>query len=158
MPKITFHSLPSEIVAVLRNGGPDAYGNAPERTVSDGTGNPCRHCLDFIPEGASMLILAHRPFTALQPYAETGPIFLCAGARTPWSGKGEPPILASPDYLVKGYTAEERIRYGTGKIVPLTEVSQYAETLLEREDISFVDVRSARNNCFQARITRSGSE
>lgn len=72
--------------------------------------------------------------------------------------RGSPPILASPDYLVKGYTAEERIRYGTGKIVPLTEVSQYAETLLEREDISFVDVRSARNNCFQARITRSSSE
>lgn len=157
MPNITFHPLPSEIVDALRNGGPDAYGNPPERVISDGAGNPCRHCLDFIPEGAPMLILAYRPFTALQPYAETGPIFLCADACAPWSGEGEPPILASPDYLLKGYTAEERIRYGTGKIVPRADVAQYAATLLEREDISFVDIRSARNNCFQARITRSGS-
>lgn len=73
-----------------------------------------------------------------------------------WRGR-PPPILTSPDYLLKGYTAEERILYGTGKIVPRADVAQYAETLLERDDISFVDVRSARNNCFQTRITPGGS-
>jgi hypothetical protein len=64
-------------------------------------------------------------------------------------------MLDSPDYLLKGYTTDQRIRYGTGKIVAKTEIASYAADLLAREEISFVDVRSARNNCFQARIVRA---
>ena len=64
----------------LRAGGGDAYGNPAERTISDGEGNPCRHCLGFVPKGEEMLILAHRPFGAVQPYAETGPIFVATVA------------------------------------------------------------------------------
>ena len=156
MPQIRYQPLATEAVRALRAGGPDAYGNPPERVLATGSGNPCRHCLDFVPEGAEMLILAHRPFDRLQPYAETGPIFLCAGECAAWSGAGVPPILqTSPDFLLKGYTAEARISYGTGRVVARTEVADYAASLLERADIAFVDVRSARNNCFQLRITRA---
>lgn len=153
MDTIKFLPLPSNKVKALRNGGLDAYGCAPERAVSDGAGNPCRHCLDYIPKGTEMLILAYRPFDTAQPYAETGPIFLCADDCKPWSGADIPPIMnGSPDYLIKGYTAEQRIRYGTGKVVSKDDVLAYATHLLTRDDISFVDVRSARNNCFQTRI------
>ncbi len=155
MAKIKFLPLPGDKVRALRNGGRDAYDCAPEHALSDGSGNPCRHCLGFIPKGAGMLILAYRPFDGLQPYAETGPIFLCADACERWSGAGVPPILASPSYLLKGYTAYQRIRYGTGKIVEREEIAAYAAELLDRDDIGFVDVRSARNNCFQLRIARS---
>ncbi|MDR0808796.1 MAG: DUF1203 domain-containing protein [Gemmobacter sp.] len=154
MEKIKFLPLPSDKVNALRNGGRDAYDCLPEHAVSDGEGNPCRHCLDFIPKGAGMLILAWRPFDGVQPFAETGPIFLCADACKPWSGAGIPPILTSPDYLLKGYTADQRIRYGTGKVVARSEVASYAAELLARDEISFVDLRSARNNCFQTRIVR----
>ena len=75
-----FSAIPSEIAHHYRSGGMDANGQVPERIVSDGAGNPCRHCLKMIPKGAGMLVLAHRPFPALQPYAEVGPIFLCADA------------------------------------------------------------------------------
>lgn len=159
MPEPRYHPLPSDAVRALRHGGRDAYGNLPERVRSDGPGNPCRHCLDFVPEGAEMLIAAWRPFGALQPYAETGPIFLCAGECAAWSGEGMPPILSgSPDYLLKGYTADERILYGTGRVVPREEIAAYAAELLEREEIAFVDLRSARNNCFQLRMTRQGGD
>jgi len=43
---------------------------------------------------------------------------------------------------------------GTRKVVSQGEISAYAAELLERDEISFVDVRSARNNCFQLRIVR----
>jgi hypothetical protein len=155
MDQIKFLPLSSDRVSALRSGGRDAYDCVPERAVSDGAGNPCRHCLDFIPKGAGMLILAYRPFDTAQPYAETGPIFLCAEACHAWSGRGLPPMLDSPDYLLKGYTADQRIRYGTGKIVAKAEIASYAAQLLAREEISFVDVRSARNNCCQARIVRA---
>ncbi|MFN4171338.1 MAG: DUF1203 domain-containing protein [Pseudorhodobacter sp.] len=155
MQRIRYEALDSAVVSALRAGGRDAYGCLPERVRAEGTGNPCRHCLGFVPEGAEMLILAHRPFCAVQPYAETGPIFLCAGDCARWSGSGVPPILTtSVDYLLKGYCARERIVYGTGRVTLREDVADYAASLLARADIAFVDVRSARNNCFQCRILR----
>jgi len=150
---LVYEALASDLVAGLRAGGPDAYGHPAERAVSDGDGNPCRHCLDFVPKGAAMLILAHRPFSVPQPYAETGPIFLCADGCARHPGTSLPPILrSSPAYLVKGYSADERIVYGTGRVVPAAEVPGYGQTLLADPRVAFVDVRSARNNCFQLRL------
>lgn len=157
MEQLRFLPLPTDKVAAVRNGGHDAYGRAPEQVRSDGDGNPCRHCLGFVPKGSAMLVLAWRPFDGLQPYAETGPVFLCADACAAWDGHGVPPILtSSPDYLLKGYTADQRICYGTGKVVGREDVVAYAAGLLDRDPISFVDVRSARNNCYQVRIVRPG--
>ena len=152
MPRFT--PLDLETVATLRAGGPDAYGNPAERAVSDGGGNPCRCCLRHIEEGAPMLIAAARPFPEPQPHAETGPIFLHAETCAPWDGEGVPPIATSPDYLLKGYRADHRIAYGTGAIVPAAEMEAYAATVLADPQIAFVDMRSARNNCWQARIVR----
>ena len=55
---IRFTPLPTATVRALQSGGPDAYGQPPERHVSDGGGNPCRHCLRMIPAGAPMLVLS----------------------------------------------------------------------------------------------------
>lgn len=151
MPRIT--ALPTDLVTAWRSGAGDAYGNPPERQVAHGSGNPCRHCLDFIPQGAEMLVLAHRPFAGLHPYAETGPIFVCAAPCARFEGDGIPPALRdSPDYLLKGYGADERIVYGTGKVVAAEALMAHAEWALGWPGVAFVDVRSARNNCFQARI------
>ena len=151
--RLQYEALASDLVAELRAGGPDAYGLPAERVVSDGAGNPCRHCLGFVPEGAGMLILAHRPFAALHPYAETGPIFLCADGCARHPGDDLPPVLtSSPDYLLKGYSADERIVYGTGRVVVAGQIGDYAAQLLSDPRVAFVDVRSARNNCFQLRM------
>ena len=148
----TYLPYDPETVHRLRAGGPDAYGNPAERLRSDGAGNPCRSCLDYVPEGAAMLVAAARPFAALQPYAETGPIFLCA-ACAPWTGTGRPPVLTgSATYLVKGYDKRERIVYGSGRIVAQADVDTYVGHLLAQDGIAFVDLRSASNNCF---ITRA---
>ena len=152
MPR--FVPIPTEIVRACQAGGVDSYGLLPERRVSDGGGNPCRHCLRMIPEGAGMLVLAHRPFGALQPYAETGPIFLCADACAAGGGEEVPEILASPDYILRGYGPDERIVYGTGGVVPTGRIAARAEEVLAMPGVAFVHVRSARNNCFQVRMER----
>ena len=142
-------------VACVRAGGADANGQPAERAVSDGDGNPCRSCLRDIAKGEAMLILAARPFPEPQPYAEVGPIFLHAEGCVPWDGEGIPPILTtSPDYLVKGYTADHRIRYGTGAVVRAERLAVEVAARLTRDEVAFVDVRSARNNCFQTRAVR----
>jgi hypothetical protein len=150
---VTFEALPTEAVRALRNGGVDAYGRRPERKVSDGGGVPCRHCMRNVAAGEPYLVLAYRPFPELQPYAETGPIFLHADeCERAEPGAGLPEILASPDYIVRGYGGDDRIVYGTGAVVPTADIADRAEALLARDDVAYVHVRSARNNCYQCRI------
>jgi Protein of unknown function (DUF1203) len=154
-PAMRFVAIPTEIVRAYQRGGPDANGQVPERKLSDGGGNPCRHCLRMIPEGAEMLVLAHRPFPAPQPYAELGPIFLCADECPAGGGEAVPEILASSDYIVRGYGPDDRIVYGTGAVVPTGRIAEEAGGRLTDPRVAYVHVRSARNNCFQVRIDRT---
>jgi hypothetical protein len=152
---IRYSALSTETAAAYRAGARDANGQAPERHVSGGVGYPCRHCLDFVPEGAAVLILAHRPFHALQPYAETGPIFLCADECERYVG-GAPAIFAgTPAYLIKGYGADHRIVYGTGRVVPTERIEAESEAIFSDERVAYIHVRSAKNNCYQLRIDRA---
>lgn len=152
---IRFTAIPTETVRAYQAGGPDANGQTPERHVSDGGGNPCRHCLGMVPKGAALLVLAHRPFPAPQPYAEIGPIFLCAGPCAPGGGPDLPAMLASPDYIVRGYGEDHRIVYGTGAVTPTAQIPARAAELFRDARVAYVHVRSARNNCFQCRIDRT---
>lgn len=150
-----YSAMPTNIARAYQAGKADAYGLAPEHAVSNGPGTPCRHCLDDIPKGASMLILAYRPFDGVHPYAETGPIFLCSEPCERGGGDALPPVLGtSPDYLVKGYCSDNRIVYGTGAIVPSAEIPVHAAQVFEDSKVTYVHVRSARNNCYLARIDR----
>jgi hypothetical protein len=153
---IQFKALPTDDVRDLQRGGSDAYGQMPERKISDGDGMPCRHCLKNIAAGDAYLVLAYRPFPELQPYAETGPIFLHAEECERAAGsEALPEILESPDYIVRGYGRDDRIVYGSGGVTPTGGITARAEILLERDDIAYVHVRSARNNCYQCRIERA---
>ena len=147
-----FTPIPTDIVRAYQAGGLDANGQPPERHISDGGGNPCRHCLGMIPKGAGMLVLAHRPFPAPQPYAEVGPIFLCADPCTAGTAEDLPAMLASPDYIVRGYGPDNRIVYGSGGVVATPEIPARAQALFTDPRVAYVHVRSARNNCFQCRI------
>lgn len=155
MPRLT--ALPTALVTAWRAGAPDAHGLPPERHVSDGTGNRCRHCLRLIREGTDFLIVAHRPFDHLHAYAEVGPLFVCADdcARHADDGRLPPAMTSAPDYLIKGYAADERIVYGTGQIVAPEAMLGAAEALFADPQVAFVHIRSARNNCYQARIDRA---
>jgi Protein of unknown function (DUF1203) len=147
-------AIPTEMARHYQAGGADANGQVPERTVASGGGNPCRHCLKMIPDGEGMLVLAHRPFPALQPYAELGPIFLCADACEAGGGAEVPEMLASPEYIVRGYGADNRIVYGTGAVTATGAIAARASELLADPRVAYLHVRSARNNCYQCRIAR----
>lgn len=152
---IAFRGLSTHTVNILRQTRRDAYDNPIERRLANGDGC-CRHCLAPTPPDQDMLILAHRPFEGLNPYTETGPIFLCAeDCQAPKPEATIPTLLAAPQYLVRGYSSDERIVYGTGKVIPTPEIPAYAQQLLSDPAIAFVDVRSASNNCYQCRIRRA---
>ncbi len=153
---IRFIALDEDVVATLRSGGLDANGQIPEVNRAESDGLPCRFCLSDIKIGEAYLTLAHRPFPALQPYAEVGPIFLHAEACRRGGGDGRlPEFLDSPQYIVRGYGHNDRIVYGTGRVVATEAIPVAAEDLLARADISYVHVRSASNNCYHCRIERA---
>ena len=150
-----FTPIPTDAARVWQAGGPDAYDMVPERQISDGDGVPCRHCLQIVAAGKPYLVLAYRPFPALQPYAETGPIFLCADpCNAPEPGEALPAILTSPSYILRGYDAGHRIVYGTGTVVPTNALPGAAIALLDRPGIAYAHIRSASNNCFQVAVVK----
>lgn len=157
MTTIAFAAIPTIDAEALRGGAPDAYGLLAERRVTQESGYPCRHCLDFIGEGEPYLTLAYRPFPALQPYAETGPIFLHAEPCARYQAQEVlPPVLTrSPDFILRGYGHDDRIVYGTGAVTLKEMVEDRARALLEKPEIAYIHVRSARNNCYQCRIDRA---
>ena len=156
MSTIQFTSLPTEQVIAYQSGAPDAHGQVPETHISDGSAIPCRHCQQEVAAGDPYLILSYMPFDALQPYAETGPIFLHANACERYTDYDTiPPMFLSREaFLLKGYSTDNRIIYGTGKIVKTSGLTHYAAELLEDPLVAYVHVRSALNNCFSCRIDR----
>ena len=154
MTKVAANAIATEQAEAYRKGAPDANGMPPERAVDMEGGKPCRHCLKYIEQGQEYLTLAHRPFDTPQPYAETGPIFLCAAVCERWEGNEMPPVLAeSPeDRLLKGYSLDHRIVYGLGRIVEPARIAEQAADILQDDRVAYVHARSSTNNCFTCRI------
>jgi hypothetical protein len=140
-------------------GGLDAHGLKPERHVSDGKGVPCRHCLHDVAEGDPYLILAYRPFAERQPYAEVGPIFLHATPCSAYADTESFPAmyLGGEARILRGYGRDNRIIYGTGKVVQPEDIMAYAAALLDDPMTAYVHMRSSMNNCFACRIDRAVS-
>jgi hypothetical protein len=154
MPPLAYVAMSTAEARRLQSGGVDAYGLPQEQKISDGDGAPCRHCLTDVAEGDPYLVLSYRPFPALQPYAETGPIFLhaepCARAEIQTS---VPPMLAKrPAHLVRGYGPDDRIVNGTGAVIASVNLDAEATRILARPGVAYVHVRSAVNSCYTCRI------
>jgi hypothetical protein len=153
---LRFVSMPAETAAAFRADAPDANGQPPERRIAAEDGMPCRHCQRPIKTGEAYLTLAYRPFPALQPYAECGPIFLHAEAcaRYPESALMPSMFATWRDVLLRGYGADDRIVYGTGIVVPAAMVERAARRMLAEENVRYIHMRSSTNNCYQLRIER----
>ena len=159
MSPIVFRAITTHEARQFQAGGVDAYGLKAETRISDGDGVPCRHCLRDVGRGEAYLVLAYRPFPALQPYAETGPVFLHAEpCERAADAHRIPPMLAKRTaHLIKGYGADDRIVYGTGQAVPSSDLEAAAAGILQRPGVAYVHVRSAVNNCFTCRIDRGAN-
>jgi hypothetical protein len=157
--KMKYLGMPSDLAAAYRSGLPDANGQMPERAISDGDGVPCRHCLGYVAKDEPYLILGYRPFPSPQPYAEIGPVFIHAEDCPAYDpDRGLPPREQRGNgRILRGYGSNDRIVYGTGVVVGQGEIEAKAQAILARDDVAYVHMRSATNNCFTLRIERSSS-
>jgi len=152
--KLLVRGIPSEAAERIRAGGPDANGQPAIATPAEGLANPCRHCLGLIAEGDGKLVLSYRPFDALQPYAESGPIFLHAAPCPRYEGETLPGWFDFLDpAIVRGYGSDDWIRYETGDVVPGAELDRACRAILADASVAYVHVRS-KWSCFQCRVDR----
>ena len=152
--RLAVRGIPTRQADALRRGGPDANGQSALVRRAEGQGNPCRHCLQLIADGEDKLVLSYRPFAALQPYAETGPVFLHARDCERYDAEALPAWFAFiAPALVRGYDGDDWIVYETGAVVDGRELEAACRRILAREDVAYVHVRS-KFNCFQCRVDR----
>lgn len=155
MSQILVRGISTEYVDAIRRGEPDANGQPALKLVSHGLGNPCRHCLGLIEDGDDKLVLSYRPFTSLQPYAETGPIFLHQAACERYEKRDLPVWFQYVDpALIRGYDKDDWIKYETGQVVRGPDLAEAVNAILDRQDVEYVHVRS-KFNCFQCRVDRA---
>lgn len=154
--RLSVQGMPSENYERLRSGGADAYGQPALLRTAEGPANPCRHCLGLIVAGETKLVLAYRPFEGPpQPYAETGPIFLHQGTCTRYQSDTLPSWFAFLDpAAIRGYGADNWIRYDTGQVTRGSELAASCESILKDETIAYVHIRS-KYGCFQCRVDRA---
>ena len=152
---LSIQGIPSEFVDAVRRGAPDANGQPALVRIAEGWANPCRHCLGLIMDGEEKLVLAYRPFDTVQPYAETGPIFLHKNACERYHRDALPAWFAHLDpAVIRGYGADHWIRYDTGDVVRGPELTAACERILADATIAYVHIRS-KYNCFQCRVDRA---
>jgi len=153
--KLAVRGIDSEFVNLVRSGGNDANGQRALSTKAVGLANPCRHCLQLIAEGDDKLVLAYRPFSGLQPYAEVGPIFLHQRECQRYEGERLPDWFAYlQPALIRGYGRDDWIRYETGDVVAGGELSAECERIMSSPEVAYVHIRS-KFNCFQCRVDRA---
>ena len=101
-----------------------------------------------------MLLLAYLPFDELQPYAETGPIFLHKDSCERYDRDVMPEWF---DYfdpaIIRGYNEQHTIRYDTGQALAGKELATACQNILSDASIAYVHIRS-KFNCFQCRVDR----
>jgi hypothetical protein len=64
-------------------------------------------------------------------------------------------FLVRKQIQIRGYRADDRILYGTGKVIAKTDLAETTANLFRRADVAYAHLRSASNNCFQCHIERS---
>ena len=153
--RLKIQGIPTDEARRLRQGGLDAHGQPCVVRTAYGMMNPCRHCLNIIAEGRKKLVLAYRPFSTAQPYAETGPIFLHQEDCPHYESDSLPKWF---DYLdpaiVRGYGEDDWIRYETGNVVRGKDLTEACRTILGEPTVAYVHIRS-KFNCYQARVERA---
>lgn len=146
--------VPTQKVRAFQSGALDANGSIPER-IAEG-GGPCRHCLKPIHMSEEKLVLCYRPFDSLQPYAESGPIFLHAKKCSPYDKSNQLPDMlrdwGDALLIARGYTREDRIQYNAAVVIPANQLEKYCCQLLADKLVAYIHIRLGSTNCYQFRV------
>jgi uncharacterized protein DUF1203 len=155
MKKSAFRIVPlkDEFVGEIRSTRRDRRGNA-VTSRSDPGRHQCRSCLRLTEPGEAHLLLSYKPFTADQPYAETGPIFIHERACQAYRDAAEyPPEFPRHDVALRAYSEADEI--AEARLVGPDRVEDVIAGLFADGSVSYIHARNGGYGCFMFRIDRS---
>jgi hypothetical protein len=152
---MSFQYLPidDETVRAVRETLHDAHGNALHVQTSNDDSAPCRSCLRVTPRGTRLILFAHRPFSTSGPYAETGPVFVCADACEPYRANDVfPPDFRSRKLVFRAYDTEGSIHDAT--LAHGADAERTLAELFASDAVRTVHVRNPAWGCFDFAVER----
>lgn len=148
--------IPTETAQRWRATGQDDFGNALRRSISPGTGAPCRHCLQNIAKGEAALLGSYRLSGPTGIYWTPSPIFLHEQDCPAYTGENElAPIIRTSLVSVRAYDANQMVLYDLGQVAEGPDADAPLARALADPRTSFVNIHTAKPGCLLTRIERA---
>jgi Protein of unknown function (DUF1203) len=141
------------VAEAARLGGKDVHFGFPAYTAPAGAGFPCRHCLQWIEEGARATLFTLDPFAGVEKLPLPGPVYVHADGCERYSEDGALPmhLMKSPRTL-NAYAKGRRLV--AQEYVEESTVAAAIERLMGREDVDYIHVRSTTAGCYTFRVEK----
>ena len=154
MSLIRVVAIPTKLAEAVRREKTDPQFGFPVYAAPAGVGLPCRHCLDWIAEGAERATLfTLDPFAGVEKLPLPGPVYIHAERceRYPEDGGIPTRLMTSPRTLNayahgRRLVAQEYVDYGNAETT--------IERLFDRADVDYVHVRSTTAGCYTFGLER----
>ncbi len=153
----SFRCVPitTEVAERFRHSGLDDRGNTVRRSLSTGTGGPCRHCLRNAAAGEALLLGSYNLPGPLGIYWTPSPIFVHAAACTRFAGADQvPEIVRTSLVSVRAYDGDDQCIYELGQVLDGVAVDAALERALADRRTQFVNIHTARPGCLLCRVER----
>lgn len=148
--------IPTETARRWRETGHDDAGNALRRTISTGTGAPCRHCLRNGTKGEEMLLGSYHLPGPTGIYWTPSPIFLHARDCDAYAGQDEiADIVRTSLVSVRAYDAGQTVLYDLGQVAEGPDADAPLARALADPRTSFVNIHTAKPGCLLCRVERA---
>ena len=145
--------LPASVADEVRARRSDAFGNAELAPVlAEGSGLPCRVCLEEVEQGAEAFIFTHAALARPRPYRFIGPVAVHGRRCVPYAGEALPAILQSRLLSVRAFDAADELI--EAEVVGGLDLEPLLERLRADSRVGSVHLHNARQGCYLCRLER----
>ena len=130
-------------------------GNPVVTVTADGKpGYPCRISLQDAEVGEELYLFSHSPFSAANPYRETGPVLVRKNAIPASLDVNElPEIALARSIVVRAYSAVGTMLSATP--TQSSEIVKTIQTVFEDKAVEFAHLRATATGCFLCEARRA---
>ena len=148
--------IPTDTARRWRATGRDDFGNPLRRSISTGTGVPCRHCLHNAAKGEAVLLGSYRLSGPAGIYWTPSPIFVHEQECLAYQGENEiAPIVRTSLISVRAYDADDMVLYDLGQVAEGPDADGPLARALADPRTAFVNIHTAKPGCLLTRIERA---
>jgi hypothetical protein len=145
--------LPYEVARDARESRRDEFGNVLS-VLRDGQPHQCRSCLRLSLPEEGVILMAYRPFSSSQPYAEVGPVFVHERDCAPYPDRDTyPPEFPRGAVVLRAY--DDRDQIVGAEAVGQRRVEDVIAELFDDPATAYLHARNLGYGCYMFRVDRA---